>query len=215
MLIQPGHKRTRPHGAGPAERTLLLADLTARTAAAAHDVFTPSPALGLLAGNIYARTTTDPQPTHALAHTFGATPEDLTATLHQLAAAGLLIKDPHGWRRHPNDPRRAAAIRLDVDGRLDERRRRYHLEREQWAWWQAEHAWMHAPRRAAATRRAGPLQLTLLPEDGTHAYGPYPRRRDGTADHKAATREVDALGGKRIDSRVRADARRHLQQKVA
>lgn len=204
----------RPHGAGPAERTLLLADLTARTAAAAHDVFTPSPALGLLAGNIYARTTTDPQTADALAHTLGATPEDLISTLHQLAAVGLLIHTRNGWQRHPSDPR-AVAQRLDVGGRLEERRRRYDLERVQWAWWQAEQAWMHAPRRAAATRRAGPLQLALLPEDGTHAYGPYPRRRDGTADHKAATREIDALGGKRIARRERATARHHLHQEVA
>ncbi|HEY5515347.1 MAG TPA: hypothetical protein VIK12_03980, partial [Pengzhenrongella sp.] len=88
------------------------------------------------------------------------------------------------------DQRRAAAVRIGVDGRLAERAHRYSVERELWAWWRAEETWMHTPRRTAPSRRPGRGQLSLVPDDGTHAYGPYPRRADGRADHDAARREL-------------------------
>lgn len=185
----------RAVGAGAAERSTLLASLHARTAAATHDLFTHGPALGHHAGNTYARTTTEPQQLAELARATGASPSTTARTLARLTSAGVLIHTRAGWRRHASDRRRAAAVRLGVAGRLDERSGRYVIERELWAWWQAENAWMRAPRRPAMKHRPGRGQLSLLPDDGTHAYGPHPRRPDGRLDWRAARREVEQERG--------------------
>jgi predicted nuclease of restriction endonuclease-like (RecB) superfamily len=50
---------------------------------------------------------------------------------------------------------------------------------------------MHAPRRPDASRRPARGQLSLVPEDGTHAYGPHPRRGDGRLDFAEARRIVE------------------------
>ena len=176
----------RPAGAGAAERTTLLETLTARMTDARHDLFTPGPGLGHHAGNVYARTSTDPQDLDELSQATGADAATTRRTLDRLTSAGVLIQTRDGWRRRATDYRRAAAARLDVSGRLDDRARRYRIERELWAWWQAEEAWMRAPRRTAPSRRPGPGQLALLPELGTNAYGAHPRRADGRADYRAA-----------------------------
>lgn len=185
----------RPAGAGAADRSALLTSLTARLAAAAHDLFTRGPALGHHAGNLYARITSEPQQLDDLATATGATPALAARTLARLTAAGVLIRTRAGWRRHARDHRHAAAVNLGVDGRLADRAARYAIERELWAWWQAEDAWMRAPRRAAAGRRPTRGQLSLLPGDGTHAYGPHPRRADGRLDWLAARRVVEQERG--------------------
>lgn len=176
----------RPAGAGAAERTTLLETLTARMTDARHDLFTPGPGLGHHAGNVYARTSTDPQDLDELSQATGADAATTRRTLDRLTSAGVMIQTRDGWRRRATDYRRAAAARLDVSGRLDDRARRYRIERELWAWWQAEEAWMRAPRRTAPSRRPGPGQLALLPELGTNTYGSHPRRADGRADYRAA-----------------------------
>lgn len=185
----------RAAGAGSADRSTLLASLTARTTAAAHDLFTHVPALGHHAGNTYARTSAEPQQLDDLARATGASPAATARTLARLTSAGVLVRVRDGWRRHARDHRDAAAARLGVAGRLDERAARYAVERELWAWWQAEHAWMRAPRRPGAKHRPGRGQLSLLPGDGTHAYGPHPRRADGLLDWRAARREVEQERG--------------------
>ena len=181
----------RPAGAGSAERFILLTALTERTADAAHDLFTLGPGIGFHAGNIYARTTSEPQPVDAIAHSAGCTVDQVRPTLDRLTRAGVLVHNRDGWRRRSVDYRRAAAIQVDVDGRLQERAARYAVERELWAWWQAEETWMRAPRRTSPNRRPGRGQLALYPDDGTHAYGPHPRRPDGRLDWRAARREVE------------------------
>ena len=186
----------RPAGAGSAERSSLLASLSARVSAATHDLFTHGPALGHHAGNTYARTSTEAAQLDDLARATGASPASTARTLARLTSAGVLVQTRDGWRRHARDRRHAAAVRLGVAGRLDERAARYRVERELWAWWQAEHAWMRAPRRPSARHRAGRGQLSLLPDDGTHAYGPHPRRPDGRLDWREARRVVeDERGG--------------------
>ncbi|WP_454111260.1 hypothetical protein [Leifsonia shinshuensis] len=176
----------RPEGAGAAERSALLATLTTRLRDAAHDLFTLGPGLGHHAGNTYARTTSEPQALDTIARTMGSTVDQAARTLDRLTWAGVLTHSRDGWRRYSVDHRRAAAIRLGVDGRLDARADSYRVERELWAWWQAEEAWMRAPRRTHPTRRPGPGQLALLPEPGTNVYGAHPRRADGRADYRAA-----------------------------
>ncbi|MEW1982442.1 hypothetical protein AB0333_16165 [Citricoccus sp. NPDC079358] len=184
----PGRSQAdpRPEGAGAAERITLLRTLTTRTHACAHDAFTLGQGLGLLAGNLYARITFTPQPLTDLAAETGTPLSHAAKLLDRLTEAGLLIHSPTGWRRHTTDRRRAAAQRLETDGRLADRAARYQVERELWAWWQAEQAWMQASRRTAPSRRAGPGQLTLTPELGTNAYGAHPRRADGKADYRRA-----------------------------
>ena len=156
----------RPAGAGTAERTTLLTTLTTRMTDAAHDLFTTGPALGHLAGNLYSRITNAPQSVAELSRSTGASAHSTRGLLHRLVQVAVIERGPGGWRRTSGDLRRAAAQRLDVDGRLLERERRYLLERDVWAWWQAEEAWMRAPRRTHHSRRAGTGQLTLLPEAG-------------------------------------------------
>ncbi|VXB04811.1 hypothetical protein [Plantibacter sp. T3] len=204
-----GHKRTRaPQGPGPqdqlppmttgaAERTSLLATLTDRTTAAAHDLFTLGrPALGHHAGNTYARTSSEPQTLDDLSRATGASFTRTALTLDRLTSAGVLVRTAQGWRRTAVDRRRAAAVRAGVDGSLAQRAERYSIERELWAWWRAEDTWMRAPRRTSSKRRPGRGQLALVPEDGTNAYGPHPRRGDGRLDWREARRVVqDERGG--------------------
>lgn len=143
--------------------------------------------------NTYARTTTEPQDLDELSARTGDSPERTARILDRLVSAGVLVRSRHGWRRHRTDHRTAAARRLDVDGRLDDRAHRYAVERELWAWWQAEDAWMRAPRRPGAKHRPGrgQLALVLTPDAGTHAYGPHPRRADGRLDWREARRIVE------------------------
>lgn len=199
--------------AGSAERTALLATLRTRTETTAHDLFTATrPALGHLAGNLYARTDTTPRTTDELA---AATGLDLTRTrrlLVRLAWAGLLVQLGPSWQR-VDAPQAldAAAERAGVAGRLDARAERYRVERELWAWWKAEEAWMHAPRRPGSNRRPSRGQLSLVPDDGTHAYGPLPRQIDGRLDWAAARRIVlDERGGTAL--RPQEERRRQLPQ---
>lgn len=176
----------RPEGAGAAERTILLQTLPQRITAARHDLFTPGPGLGLRAGNIYARTTLQPQHLPELAGATGDSPTVVGQVLDRLVSIGVLIRTSTGWRRPHVDRRTAAAQQLGLTGRLEQRARRYSIERELWAWWQAEKTWMTTPRRLQSKHRPGPGQLALLPDSGTNTYGAHPRRADGRADYRAA-----------------------------
>lgn len=178
----------RPERPGAAERPLLLTELTARLHVVAHDAFTPAGGLGHHAGNLYARTSHVPLSLAQLASATGATSVRTSTTLEQLAAFRLITYTPDGWIRGDSDRRDAVAYHLGVHGRLRRRATRYRIERELWAWWRAEEAWMRASRRLAARRRPGPGQLALLPAEGTNIYGAHPRRRDGRADYAAARR---------------------------
>lgn len=183
----------RPAGAGSAERTLLLETLDGRTTAAAHDLFTHGRAPGHYAGNVYARTTGQPQDLETLAGQTGRDPGHTAAVLDLLVRAGVLIATAAGWRRPAGDRRTAAAKAYGVDGRLATRVRLYALEREVWAWWQAEQAWRQAPRRTGPKRRAAWDQLALVPEDGTHHYGPHPTRPDGRLSWRVARRHLETI----------------------
>ncbi|GAA3513900.1 hypothetical protein [Georgenia daeguensis] len=180
----------RPEGAGAAQRTALLAELVARTRAAAHDAFTTAGGLGHYAGNLYARTTDEPLTVDQLATTTGATTARTGTTLERLASFRLITHTPQGWIHGDRDRRDTAARHLGTHGRLQQRANRYRLERELWAWWQAEQTWMRSPRRTSPGRRPGPGQLALLAADGTNIYGAHPRRPDGRADYAAARRHL-------------------------
>jgi len=184
----------RPPGAGTAERNRWLTLLRTRLAAAAHDVFTPAGGLGHATGQLYATLTSEAASTSQIAHQLGTSPEDTGIRLGALRAARLARRTSKGWSVVRADRRDAAAARLGVAGRLDDRARRYALEREAFAWWNDELTWMHAPRRTAASRRPGLGQLVVLdPTDTVPAWPAHPRRGDGRADF-AAVRRVLTTG---------------------
>lgn len=184
----------RPTGVGAGQRSVLITQLTARLSAAQHDVFTYAGSLGHHLGNLFSRTSALPQTLDELARAVGGTPAQTLRDLDRLAQHGLVHAGVDGWTRPSVDRRRAAALALGVAGRLAERVVRYRLERELWAWWQAEQTWMSAPRRTGASRRAGYGQLSLLPDEGTSIYGAHPRRLDGRADYRVARRVLTAKG---------------------
>ena len=182
----------RPAGAGAAERLTLLAYLTTRLRDCTHDLFTPGPGLGHLAGNLYARTEQGPRTLTELSTDLGIPPERTTALLARMTDLGLLLHSPTGWRRPLQDRRSPIAKHLEVDGRLSRRAANYRLERQLWAWWQAETKWMQAPRRTAPSRRPGPGQLVLVPELATNVFGAHPRRPDGQADYRHARQILES-----------------------
>lgn len=188
---------------GSSYRSSLMRSLTDRLQSAAHDVFTPAGGLGHHAGNIYSHLQTDPTSMSELMAMFGDGRVSLETSLDRLAHHGLVFMTRDGWRRRTRDGRTRAARLLGIHGRLRERAELYALERELWAWWQTEEAWMKAPRRTAASRRAGPGQLSLV-DVGPPAYGAHPRRADGRADFRAArslmTKYPDMVGGGRRSS---------------
>ncbi|WP_336653534.1 MULTISPECIES: hypothetical protein [unclassified Leucobacter] len=176
-----------PAGAGSAERTALLHELEDRMTAAAHDLFTLAPGLGHFAGNVYARTRpTEPTPIAELAHATGGDAGRTARALQRLAGVGVLQVTRAGHRRLVLERRDLAAEQLGISGRLAERRERYSIERELWAWWQAEVTWMEAPVKERPRRRPGPGQLELVPMPGVNAFGAHPRKADGTADYRMA-----------------------------
>lgn len=181
----------RPPGAGSAERTTLLTSLTTRLAAAAHDVFTLAPGYGILAGNIYSRLDTA-HTAAAVATAHGLTLDQAQRIIGRLTTPGLIYGSADGWRRTEIDHRDRIAQHIGVDGRLSARARQYNIERELWAWWQAEHTWMTSHTRTDSTRRPGPTQLTLLPDYGA-TYGAHPRNANGDADYRAARAELEAI----------------------
>lgn len=195
----------RPVGAGSAERSTLIASLSGRIKSASHDLFSGNrPAFSHHAGNLYARITSDPQDLTEIARVAAAGAASTKHILDRLTSVGVLEHTSRGWRRTNVDRRGAAAVAVGVDGRLAERAERYRVERELWAWWRAEDAWMRAPQRPGSKRRPGHGQLLLVPDEGTHAYGPHPRGADGRLDWREARRilvdERRGIGHRRVPS---------------
>ncbi|MFD1722413.1 hypothetical protein [Amnibacterium endophyticum] len=171
---------TRPEGAGAAERTALTQQLQHRLTLATHDVFSGHHALPHAAGNLYARLAASPSPSTTTAD---------EGLLHRLATFNLVHLATTGWRPADFARRDFVATELQVDGRLERRRRRYQVERAVWSWWQAEHAWMCGPRtRRDARARAD--QAPLWQPAGITRYPKHPRRSDGRADYTAARAAV-------------------------
>jgi len=168
---------TRPAGAGSTHRTHLLTALTEIRHARTHDVFTTGGGLGLHAGNVYARTTTRPEP-------------ETNPTLLRLSRHRLVTWAATGWTATSFEHRDDAARALGVAGRLRGRVRRYRVDRMLWAWWQSELEWMSSPKRTKPSRRPSPTQLVLF-NDGHNQFGRMPRTAGGRADFKTARAYVD------------------------
>ena len=167
----------RPEGAGAAHRTHLLSELNDRQQARTHDTFTTGAGLGLHTGNVFARILISPT-------------LDDTRTLRTLHRHGLTRWTHNGWTAAPFGARDGVARSIGAAGTLHARERRYALEREVWAWWQGELAWMASPGRQRPGRRPSPDAITLY-DDGTNRHGKHPRSSDGRADFRAARQLVD------------------------
>ncbi len=177
-----------PRPAGAALRSALTRELSTQLSAARHDVFTRSPGIGLLAGNVFSFLSETPLPLEDVAVSMGVSATQLVPTIERLEDQGLVAREPAGWRRLM-DRRDIAAVACGRSGVLQARSQRYALERELWAWWQAEQTWMEAPRRTDDSRRPRPGQVALLPVNETNVFGAHPRRTDGRADFRHA-REI-------------------------
>src|SRR5690606_8197299 len=157
--------------------------LTARTTAARHDAFTPAHALGLHAGNTYARIT-KPMTTTDLARTTAQHPDTARTTLHRLAQHGLVIRTSAGWAPTATAARDAAAARLDATGTLQSRAERFRVRRALWGWWGRDGTWMRASgrhRRSTRPSLARPARAFGDPWDLCPAYARSGRR----GDHRA------------------------------
>lgn len=153
----------------------------------AHDVFAAPRSLGRTNGLLYKLTPENGvSSTSELTLRSGVSPEMIRRRLSQLSAAGLISREDGGWRRLSPTVRDFVARRLDVDGYLAERRRRYDEERLIWAWWQAEITWME--KKAKHRRGRRPTHF----ESDRADYAAYPRGPTRRADHAQAARLVKA-----------------------
>lgn len=177
----------RPAGTGAALRTTLANDLARRLTTSSHDAFASRGGLGLEAGTLCARLI-EPTDTLEAARLMGWTMVKTTRILELLGAHGLVTCDAGGWEQADGERLDQVAVELGTAGHHERRAARYATERAAWAWWQAELAWLRAPRPPSLTagRRAG------VRVGGAGACWPsHPRRRDGRADFAAALRTVD------------------------
>lgn len=183
----------RPPGAAAA-RLAWRHTFSRRLTDLAHDVFTPTPGLGHHVARVYAHLTDRPRPRRELVDLLGYSGDRLDRYVDQLADAGLARLGPGtAWRRRATDRGRLAR-ELNVSGVLAARRRRHRLEREAWAWWLDELAWMHLPRTRKRRRRdpaPGQVVLELAGLSARQRHGAHPRRSDGTADYAAARAILD------------------------
>lgn len=153
-----------------------------------HDLFTRA-GIGHLAGTLYAALRHHQAITlEAAARLLGVTARHAATVLSRLRRHKLIVKHVEGWARAKRDLRDAAARTIGVFGALRDRAGRYQLERDIWAWWQAELSTMTTaprarPRRPHVSSRT--LQFTPSPP-GERAWPRYPRTSLGLGDHREA-----------------------------
>ena len=180
--------------APPAGRTTLQRTLHERAARARLDVFAPRCGLGRRLGLLYARLHEANSPLKMAVLT-GLGEAKVREKFERLVTHGLALCRPDGtWARSELSPSRAAALATSLGsaGYLERMKAQHVVERALWAWWCAELEWMRAPRSRRArrgTRRAGALQVALVPDRHDNIYGAHPRR-GGRADFAAARRIV-------------------------
>ena len=175
-------------------RNVWIAKLRGRISATAHDVFAAPRSLGRTAGRVYAHLVDDELLTiEQVARFAGLSPLTVRRYLPRLAHNGLVLSGGGLWQRSPVDNRTEAATWLHVAGYLEHRKRRYEVERQAWAWWQAELEHRRAPSGSRRRKRRHATQATIFAIPGSPAEFPiHPRRRDGRADFAAALHVVAA-----------------------
>ena len=173
-------------------RAALVDSLEVQLTDQRHDLFTRA-GLGHLAGQIYAFLKNGESVTpESAAQLLGVSIRHAITVLSRLRHSKLLIRANGGWMRAKPDLRNRVARSLGVLGVLRARAERYAVEREVWAWWQAELSTMTArpgsrPRRAHVTSR--PVFESSTP--GERIWPRYPRGINARADHRQARKYVD------------------------
>ncbi|PPF31235.1 hypothetical protein C5C10_14535 [Rathayibacter sp. AY1A3] len=177
----------RPPGPLFTERTMLLATLEADLTDTRHDLFTRA-GLGHLAGKAYALLRREGTlALDAAAALLGVTTRTAATALSRLRAHRLIVKHTHGWTQAKRDRRTAAARAIGVDGALTDRAHRYDVEREVWAWWQAELAHRSSsPRQRPRRRHVSSRPLFEDTTAGERVWPLYPRDAAGRGDHREA-----------------------------
>lgn len=177
----------RPPGQVFSERAVILDRVENELTDARHDLFT-RPGLGHLAGKIYALLRREASVTvDSTARMLGVTARTAATNLSRLRSHRLIVKHTDGWRRSLRDLRVTAARALGVDGLLEDRAHRYSIEREVWAWWQAELAHRSSAPRARP-RRPHITSRPLFDDSsaGERVWPLYPRDAAGRGDHREA-----------------------------
>lgn len=160
----------RPSGAGAAQRTLLVNELTERLTASAHDSFTPRGGLGTETGSLYGRLTQSLDMI-TCSRLMGWTPDQTLAVLHKLAAAGLVVGGHGSWQRTEPKALDEVAAEQGTTGLTRTRAARYAAERAAWARWQTELNRMHAHHPYAQPRHTP----AASPQPPPALLGAHPR----------------------------------------
>ncbi|WP_018185839.1 DeoR family transcriptional regulator [Microbacterium sp. 77mftsu3.1] len=159
----------------------LIHEIGTRLELLRHDVFTAPHSLGRTSGLIFQHLPEDGTlSTAELMKETGIDADLLRRRLRRLHASGLIERIRGGWRRYSPGTRDLIAKRLGVDGYLEERRKRYELERAVWAWWQAEVVWME--RRFKKRKGAKAIFVGNDRPD----FVAYPRGPSKRGDHRRA-----------------------------
>ena len=174
-------------------RAALVAQLEAQLTDQRHDLFTRR-GLGHLAGKLYALLNQHPSLTiERAAGLLGVTARHTATVLGRLRRHKLLVTHRDGWARSKQDLRDQAARILDVAGTLVARVERYRVEREVWAWWQAEVTTMTtAPRNRPRRLHVSSRPLFEVSTAGERVWPRYPRASNNLADHRSALELVGA-----------------------
>nr|WP_255498581.1 hypothetical protein [Cryobacterium sp.] len=182
-------------------RAALVAQLEAQLTDQRHDLFTRR-GLGHLAGKLYALLKQHPSLTvDTAARLLGVTARHTATILGRLRRHKLLVGHRDGWARSKQDLRDQAAKILGVAGTLLARAARYRVEREVWAWWQAEVTTMNThPRHRPKRRHVSSRPLFEASNAGERVWPRYPRASNNLADHRSAL-ELVAAGNLNPESR--------------
>lgn len=195
----PDKTRTQPnqHPRPPSElftlRSVIVDQLEELLTDRRHDVFTYQ-GLGHYAGLVYAHIANGtPGTVESIRQALGMSARHAIASLSLLRAHRLIVRLKGGWTRAKRDFRARVARILGVAGVLEQRLDRYRVDRQLWAWWQADYAIMSGrprekPPRPHVTSR--PLEFRTVEYSavalGEKLWPRYPRNSDGTGNHREA-----------------------------
>ena len=181
--------RAEPEPHAPTQA--LIRTIATRLELLAHDVFCAPRSLGRTSGLIFKTLPEEGSATlNDLVLPTGIDPDELRRRVKDLSAAGLIIRDAGGWRRHSPTVRDFAARQFEVNGYLELRRAGYEEERKVWAWWLAEVTWMEKPNKRRRGRK--PPKGAWYADADRPDYAAFPRGPDRRADFRKAAELVRA-----------------------
>lgn len=194
-----GHSPRPPFGPPASSPCSALAQhLSEQETHDAHDVWHPRAGLGHHVARTYAALQAGSRTIEELTTATAYTPDTIRRHLIRLERVGLAVTSRGGRRARPG--RRsldAVARQLGTAGAGATRRARYLIDRELYAWWNAELAWRRTPRalKPRVPRRPqspGQRALVVTAAGPLTTYGRFPTRPNGRVDYPAAAATVRA-----------------------